>query len=469
MRGFPRSLMLAALLALTSLHPAAAQEVQAPLDEAGRLTVVDRALATRLGLWVAEYPDFREARLFQAPDSSFVLEITTERAGRQARVRVPLSAGEAAALRRDVTARLAERAPAAGLNQEGRYVLIGQTTLAGVLFHGWALPYALGVEEAGAAGGLYLLTAAGSFFLPFALTSGASVSFGEANLSRYGVTRGVLHGLLLHEVLAGEEEFNESCRVDCEMSTDDAFERARVGMAILASVAEGVGGYVWAAREGMSAGTANALVLGGDAGLGLGLGTAILLGLDDESGSERYGAALGLAGAAGGLWAAHELAERRSYTWGDADLLYTAAALGAYVGGAAVSAAQGVDSEPDEDRATTAAAMLGAGAGIYLADRLVRDTDFTVGQATLNRLGTLAGALAGASVGVMTEDETTLLLGSAIGGALGYFGTYSALAPAAREQRGERMSSLRLQLHPEAALARPDGSAVPVVSVRWSF
>ncbi len=46
---------------------ARAQEVLVPLDERGRVEVVDAALAARLGLFADEYPGFREARLFRRP------------------------------------------------------------------------------------------------------------------------------------------------------------------------------------------------------------------------------------------------------------------------------------------------------------------------------------------------------------------------------------------------------------------
>lgn len=60
-----RMVMGAALwVLLTFPLPAAAQEVQVPLDEAGRVEVVDADLARRLDLFREQYPGFVEARLF---------------------------------------------------------------------------------------------------------------------------------------------------------------------------------------------------------------------------------------------------------------------------------------------------------------------------------------------------------------------------------------------------------------------
>lgn len=462
-----------AVVALSGAGRLDAQEVQVPMDQAGRILTVDRELADRLRLWLDEYPNFHEARLFQAPDSAYVLEITTERAGIQSRTRVPHTAVEVAALRARISALAASAAPdriREPLNQEGRYLLTGQTSLAGLTFYGWAIPQVLNVDGS-AAFGLYLLTAGASFFLPYALTEGQPVTFGMSNLSRYGVTRGILHGLLAHELVAGEgEPPTLSCPQDalCYDVNDDGPERARTAMALLGSVAEGVGGYLWARNEEMTPGTANALATAGDFGLAYGIGTTILLNLEGDDGPGRLGAALGLTGAAGGVLVGRGLARERDYSWGDTDLIYTAGTLGAWSGLASLAL---VSDDFESEEVAAGVAMLGSLAGLYLSDGLVRDTDFTVGQATLNRLGTVAGALAGASLGVTTESGRVAIVGSAIGGILGYHGTYRTLAPQARGQSGDRLTGLDLQLHPHALIAGGGlrDAALPLFSVRYRF
>lgn len=453
-------------LLLVAAGSAAAQEVQVPLDEGGQVAVIDMRLAQRLDLFVDRYPSFQEARLFQAPDSTFVLEITTERNGQLARQRVPLSAREMDELRRNVTARLAEHAPSAVLNQEGRYLLLGQASLLGLGFYGWAVPYVVDAEDTGAVA-MYLLTAGGSFFLPYLLTEGRPVTYGMTNLSRYGASRGIAHGLLLHRLIAGDEEERICGEFGCYTANDTG--RGEIASALLASFAEGVGGYLWAHNEKMTAGTASAIALGGDAGLLWGLGTAFLVGTDDIGERSTAGITLPftVAGIAGGRW----LAGRRDYTWGDVDVMYTAGVLGAYSGIAAMDLSNVDDEEP-----FVAAAMLGSAAGLYVADRLVRDTDFSVGQSILNRLGTLAGGLAGASIGVLAEDETIALAGSALGAAGGFALTYGTLAPAAQQQRGEQISSWNVRVMPQSLLLGALGReraehapALPLLSVQYRF
>src|SRR5262245_17169186 len=93
-------------LAIAPLSGLRAQEVQVPLDEAGRLQVITPDLARKLELFT-DVTGFREARLFRVSDSSYVLELTAADRSGLRRERRPLSAVETAAFRTDLTSRLA--------------------------------------------------------------------------------------------------------------------------------------------------------------------------------------------------------------------------------------------------------------------------------------------------------------------------------------------------------------------------
>lgn len=456
---------LAALLAC--IPPLAAQEVQVPLDEGGGIEVVDADLARRLGMFRDEYPGFAEARLFQGPDSAFVLEVTVRRGGQTLRERRTLSAAEVADLRRRVSEQVTIRAPGAGLNQDGRYALLGQTALVGLTFYGGALPYVLNIRDPAAYAGTYMLTAAGSFFVPFVLTQNQPVSYGMANLSRYGVSRGVLHGLLLHQMVRSEEE--TFCNDGGCYSDRRNDERAQAWFALTTSVAEGVGGYLWARNEQMDAGTAATIGGGGDLGLVWGAGATALLAGDGVSGRVVSGAAL--AGAAAGIWGGKQLAARRDYSWGDATLMYTASALGLYSGLMTT-----ILGEADSERIVAATVLAGSAAGVVVADKLVRETDFSVEQALLVQLGTLAGGIAGAGVAALARGEGKAFAVLSTAGAIAGFGaTFSALAPAARA--GTTDPRLRVQLSPHGLLGLARGGGLPsaadvplpLVSVSYRF
>lgn len=464
-----RSLGLAALALLALALPGtvlpssvAAQELQVPLDESGRLEVVDFRLARQLELWVDRYPGFQEARLYQAPDSTFVLDVVTSQEGRLSRHRVPLTAAEVAELRRDVSQRLAVRAPSAVLDQSGRYLLLAETAILGFAFYGPMVPTVLDVDDFSTATGLYLLTAGSSFFLPYLLTQDKPVTYAMAGLSGYGASRGLLHGLLLHGLIFGEDGSGRGAR----------------GTALLTSVAEGIGGYVWAGQEQLTPGTVGAMAIGGDYGMLGGLGLVYLVAGDDFRG--RGVAGVGLAGAGAGIVGGRMLAARRDYTAGDTWVIYTAGLVGTLTGGALA------DILGMEDRPLVGTLMLGGATGLFTADYLVRDTDFTLGQAALNALATGGGALVGLGATVLFGDtgdflgggdvnEKAVLMAMALGSVGGFAATYVTLAPAARERQGEEQVSWSVQVDPRGVVGLAGGNvpsgggSVPLFSVQARF
>lgn len=448
----------------------AQQEVQVALDREGRVEVVDLRLAGRLGVFVDRFPGFQEARLWiQLPDSTYILEITGVREGRRVRERSPLGAAEVEALRADISGRIDARAPAMALEREGRPRLLGGTALLGLGFYGWAVPVMFDVDEATTAVGLYMLTAGSAFFGPWAATRHRSVSPGTADLALYGGSRGIVHGLLAHRLITGGDEDDVPANEDI---------RGEVAMAMAFSLAEGIGGYAWATDRGLDMGTTRTIGMAGDFGMLQGLGLAVLTDLEDGA-----GAAMTLAGAAGGLALGPPLARRGAYSVGDVTALSTAGYLGGYAGVSLVDMFQS-----DSDQWYAAGAMAGNAAGLFVGDRLARRTEFTPGQGWLVALGTVAGGavgLGGAYLLVGNDDDhedpsRVYFAASTLGAAAGYGVTFRSLAPdAARFPQGSRSGAggLALQLHAAGvALAasgaggvRPSRRGIPLVTGSYRF
>jgi len=451
---------IVALAAALSATAALAQDVQVPLDRSGRIERIDAQLAKRLGTFGDRYPGFTEARLFRAPDSTFTLEVTMARGGQILRERVPLSPAGADSLRERITLLVAEKAPQMGLNQEGRTILIAGTTLLGLSFYGWALPVAGEVSDDQAAVGIYLLTAAGSFFLPFAATGGHEVTYGMTDLALHGATRGIVHGILFYQLFAGNENTSQG----------------NIGSAVAGSLAEGLGGYVWAQRSRMSAGNATTIGTLGDFGLLEGLGFATLADYYDDDRNQE-GAAVMLAGSAVGFAGGAVLAGHRRFSYGDAAVMRNAGLLGTF---AAVMATDWF--KPDDDKASVTAAMVGGVVGLAAGDRLVANTEFTVNQSVLVTLGMVAGGALGLGIGYVSsgnssDNATLLLTSSMLGAALGFAATYGPFLSTARADRVGR-SSWRIDVSPLASmLAATHGSGdrsseianVPLVRVSCRF
>lgn len=177
-------------------RPASAQEAvleeQVPLDEAGAVLRLDAELARALGLF-SEFRDLREVLLFRSGDA-YILEITRRREGRLFREPRRLTEAEVAALRSDISSRLAARGPERLLDQEGRYPLLATSTAAGLAFYGWGVPAMFDVDDTRGQVALYVLVSSASFFGPWLWSEGRPVTPGMASAAAWGGTRGIVHG-----------------------------------------------------------------------------------------------------------------------------------------------------------------------------------------------------------------------------------------------------------------------------------
>jgi hypothetical protein len=443
---------LSLLIAVTSVSKA--QEVQVPLDREGKIEVIDSGLEKKLGLFTM-YQDFREARLYQISDSSYVLEITYQLAERTIKTRLPQSASQVADLREKVSQRITVQAPETRLNHEGRaWMLVGSAALS-LGYYGWAVPVALQVEDGKTTVALYMLTSGAGFFVPLALTNNIDVTDAHAILYVYGGTRGILHGVFLNNLLFGGE----------------ATARGGIAMGMVGSLVESIAGFSIASKT--TAGTASTMGVCGDIGLGLALGTSGLLDFYD-SGQERALAATILVGSGVGLVAGHLLAKDQPYTRGDAFVLEGTSLLGAYVPLAMLDLFN-----VKSGKTYTAVSMAGAVTGLYLAHGyLLRGKDFTTGQGIMIQLGTLGGGLIGAGIAYLLSsdrgDGTLLLTSSAIGAVGGFALTYGQFSGQA--QAKESSSSWRLNLNPAGLLASkfmkdPSGSIarLPFLNLEYRF
>jgi hypothetical protein len=466
------SLLLAALALPTSL---AAQEVQVPWDAAGRVEVVETRLARQLGLFLDEYPGFQQARLFELQDGSYLLEVTLVRDGRTLRQRVPLTAGEAAALRGEVRELMARRAPGAAVDHDGRMTLLVTTTALGVSYYGWAVPYILDVDSyqsPGAYNALFMLVAGGSFFLPWMASAGQPVSWGMQQASSYGATRGIAHGWALHALLFGDPPQRGYNLPDVYPHPDpsaqsdlERYERRGMAFSLAASMAEGIAGYAWARNRAVDGGHAAAVGLGGDAGMGAGLLLTVATGWD-----ARRAGALVTTGAAAGLVAGHLVARDGRFTMGDVGLIYTTGTLGLQAG-----LALALIGEPTNEDGLAALLLVGGAAGLFAGGVLTRQTNFTVAQSSLVSLGTLAGGFAGLGIGSLVAGDDAspgaLAVLATAGALAGFIPMYARYAAEARLQPHHAGPGLTLSVAPSLIPARGAGEPAlrPGLSASLTF
>ena len=416
-----------------------AQEVQISIDEEGKIEYIDSKLKQKLELFT-EYSNFREARLFQISDTSFVLEIYYRPQETLLKARLSFSAEEVKNFQRKVTERIKQRKPQVVLDQEGRTKLIGGTMALSLGYYGWAVPAALDVDDAKLAVALFMLTSGAGFYIPLSATRNIPVTDASTTLSLYGGTRGIVHGISLANLLSKKPS-----------------ERGVIASGMIVSIAETFAGFHIVNRSNMSAGTTETIGVGGDFGIGMGLGTAHLANFFDDD-KEQGVAGCILLGSGLGLLGGKLLADHHPYTRGDTYVLSATGLLGAYIPLAVVDI-----SGTENEKAYTTSSMLGAFIGLGLGHKLVQGKDFTTGQGNLIRLSELAGGLLGLGVAYLVsseeEDNSVLYLtSSSIGAAGGFWIMYRSYAQSARTS--DKGSSLNINIKPEGLFALAMGKRI---------
>ncbi|MBK6766688.1 MAG: hypothetical protein IPG71_10340 [bacterium] len=326
-----------------------------PLDSIGKVFVITSELESRLGLF-QEYPEFLEARLYQASDSGYYLEILERKDSSQVRTRVPKTAEEVVDLRHRVSLAISQRAPESLYNHEGRAGLIVNSAILSAGFYGWAIPVASKMDGTASVTTYFFVTAAG-ILGPALGTDRMDITRATAMMDFYGGSRGIAHGIAVYYALDPKEDH----------------ERAPYGWAVVTSLVERAALNAWATKSGMTAGKAAVIGVGGDFGIGLSAALASGYGLWNREHQHETGMMI-LAGSTAGMVAGTQLADHGHYTRGDGYVL-----RGIGIVGCALPAA--ICDVADQD-GQTAATMAAAGSlvGLGIGHRLLRDVDFSSSQ-----------------------------------------------------------------------------------------
>lgn len=469
------------------------------MDQAGRILEIPADLARRLGLF-GDVRGFSGALLFQLSDSSFVLEVTSVADGRLRRERRPLTPAAAALFREDIAARVASRAPSAVLDQGGRTKLLVGSTILGLGYYGWATANAFDPDDTQGAVAIYMVTAAGSFIVPYFFTRSRTVPDAVATLSLWGAMRGPLHGW-----------------ITADLGTAPS-DKTRFGWSVSLGAAEAIAGGLTAHALRLTTGHAEIIGATGDIALGAGFALADILKLDERfdsvtvsdpfSGTFSYPvkdrtlqSAVLLAASGLGLAGGYLLGTNGTWSRGDAWIFRNLAAIGGLGGVAVADVIQQprtlTETPPggspysyvDDGFSTvhSAGGLVGTAAGMVLGRALLRGRNFTTGQGTFLTLAPLAGGLLGLGIAYLAtpekaydydpsvpyrdpNDHSELYLGmSALGAAAGFAAMYPAMAKQAREQ--ELGSRLGISLNP-VALAQVAGGHTGRVflgSVQYRF
>lgn len=429
------------------LNNLSGQDVVVAIDAEGKVDIIDQQIKSRLQLY-KDKPGFVEARMFMTKDSTFYLEALYKFNNQLMKDKREFNKEQVNTFRDSITFLINSKLPDLTLNQEGRYLFVLSNTAVSLGFYGWALPTALKVSHDNAAVGLYCLTAGAGVIVPWVITQHKNISYAHTNLTFYGQSRGIVHGICLSYVL-----------------NDNPSIQSITALGMTASIAEGIGGYLYCDQQRLSNGSASLISNYGDMGLFYGLGLSHIIGTNSR------GVALSaLSGSMVGLGTGDMLARKGKYSVGDAYVVRASAGLGAMVPIAVLSLM-----DTQNPKSYTAGAMVGSFAGLILGHEVVKNTNYTFQQGLMLHMGTIAGSLVGLGAGYMffKDNGKALITSSTLGAIAGYGGFLYGF----KRNEDMQFSNLNIQLMPENLILQkqlrrysPDTKIVlPVVSLTWKL
>lgn len=365
-----KNLFVLVVILFCSFGALQAQDAQVSFDPNAKFLVITQQIEIKAKLFL-EYPNFREASIFQTGSDSFLLEITHLKDGKLIRDKKILNFEEYKALQVRFTESAFFKSLDNRINQDGRRTLLTTTTGWSALFYGYTIPAALEFNSR-ATLGTYMLMTGASFYVPFISTSQAEVTKSMAYLTYYGATRSYLHGLALYGLFLPQN--------------DSGTFKGITLTAASVSLAEMYYGYKFAKDTGISHGRSQALGLFMDYGLYSGF--ALSYSISGES--TRFNSVLSLAGTGLGFYVGNHLTAAEDKSVGDVNMMYSTTIIGGLIANAI-----GNSIIRENDKMIFASSTLGATLGLYYGNQLSKQYDFSDAQGTYIAFSSIAGYLTG--------------------------------------------------------------------------
>lgn len=405
------------------------QEVQISFDDLGKYNTISQQLESRMKLFT-EYPNFREANLFQTGLETYILEITYLKDGKLVRDRKPLTKPELDDLRQRFSSNLFYQEKTNRLNQEGRALFLTTTTTWGAGFYGYMIPMSFNLSSRQSLGTWMLITGA-SFYGPFLATKDSDVSSASAKASLYGATRSFFHGAAFYHLAVGNNGGNSKGLILTAAST---------------SIVEMVAGYQYAKATQMSEGRVDAIGIFTDVSMvGSWLASYSILGDFSTKTSS-----IALLGTGLGIYTGIQYSKNEDKSPGDVVMMYSSTFVGAY----GMASVFNLISNND-DRLVSAGVALGSGLGLAYGNKLAADFDFSNEQGNYILYSTLAGFATGYGAaysffGNLTESNLKpyAVLGT-LGGVSGFYIMFNYLKADAKILKAEsETSNVSFQINP---------------------
>jgi len=348
--------------------------------------------------YFADYPGFQQATVYKTTTDELILEIIYRQEGAFLKERKTVSQDELNRICDEVMAKMTAAVHDDNdADRDGRRKIIGATMGYSLLYYGWALPVSFDAKSSDSYSGAYLLIGASGYFIPMLATQNSTITKGMAKGYTYGCFLGITHGLALGTLINGGTNANST-----------------LGISVLTSVAEGIGGLQYARNHQLSRAYMRTMGSMGTWGLAYGMGLPLLA--ESRDNAVYAGAALGMS--ALGVFAGDQLAAKLKPADGDVTVINGMGLIGAFLPLAIVNTFNGAEAD---EKAYVGGAILGSLAGLTLGFRKTSKMDYTRSEGNIVMLGIIAGGLIGSGTALLvgTEGPTgTWLVGA---GMLGGF------------------------------------------------
>jgi hypothetical protein len=351
---------------------------------------------------------FVDAELFKENDSLFMLEIHYSKNEKIFRDRKSLSLVDVTNLRQKVDSATYFLSSETADAMEGRGFLLGACLVSGLTTYG---PAFMGIANSSSTRintGLYMLGAGGLFFVPFFATKDKAVSYGQANMVYYGLSRGFGHGLFINNSIT---------------SPNDVTSQNVAAAGFIMGITEATVGFHLVKSLKISNGNANLITVYGDYGYYLGISTALQIYNTAGDVNPQNISAITVTGAIGTEIAGYFIGKKYPVSTGDAEIIYSTAMLGAFLPLTFVDLTKPI--KPASY--TTPSALLGI-AGLYIGHKLTQDIDYSFTQGFITKIGTVAGGLMGCGLTYLLIENAKswqYFAGSYIGAQATFYMLYS--------------------------------------------
>ncbi len=349
---------------------------------------------------------FIEAELFKQVDSSFIIEFHFKIDEKIFRERKPMTFVEVTNMRQKVDSVVAVPTETTDA-MEGRGFLLAASLLSGVTTYGPGIVSMINSSNDRLNIGIYMLGAGSCFFVPFFTSRNKPVSYGQANMVYYGLSRGFAHGVLTGLCIAPSDSNHEAQII--------------ASSGVIMGLSEAFIGYHLVRNLHISNGNANLMTVYGDFGFYAGLGVAVQCRMiENEQG--RAIAAFTAAGALLSEATGYYVGKKYPVSAGDAEIIYTTGILGGFLPLWMINLAN-----PKHPADYITPTVITGAAGMFVGHKLMNDKNFSFTQGFITKIGTVAGGLVGCGLTYLVLDSAKawhFLLGSYLGAQASFYLLY---------------------------------------------